>query len=110
MLAQLTWTVVGLLVATALLDDVVSDYLWGRAVVLTSATVATLGLSITIPLALLTDTVLHPDTNMPTAPSIVGAVLVVAGFVCVNIFHDRDASTTATAAAAAAVVGAAATP
>jgi hypothetical protein len=39
----------------AIFDNVVADYLWARAVILTSPTVATVGLSLTIPLAFISD-------------------------------------------------------
>ena len=38
-----------------LCNSVLSDYLWARSVVLTSPTVATIGMSITIPLAMISD-------------------------------------------------------
>ena len=37
------------------MNNVLSDYLWARAVVLTTPTVATVGLSLTIPLAFISD-------------------------------------------------------
>ena len=37
------------------MNNVLSDYLWARAVVLTTPTVATVGLSLTIPLAFVSD-------------------------------------------------------
>jgi solute carrier family 35, member F5 len=40
-MVNMTWTVLAYLIAKGLLDNVLSDYLWARAVVLTSATVAT---------------------------------------------------------------------
>eukprot|EP00980_Cylindrotheca_fusiformis_P004975 scaffold1054_cov124-Cylindrotheca_fusiformis.AAC.15 len=66
-----------------LLDNVLSDYLWARAVVLTSATVATVGLGLTIPLAFLSD-VLLGRPNVLDVSSIIGAHSVLAGFVLVN--------------------------
>ncbi len=44
----LTWVVIGALVANGLVDYVISDYLWARACLLTSPTVATVGLSLTV--------------------------------------------------------------
>ena len=85
----LTWSTLAMLLTTGLLDDVISDYLWARAVVLTSATVATVGLAITIPCALLTDAIMHPDTNMPSIAALVGALLIIVGFLFVNIFHEK---------------------
>jgi len=81
---SLTLVVLGYLVAQGLLDNVLSDYLWARAVILTSATVATVGLGLTIPLAFVSDWMLgHGDVY--SAASIVGALAVLAGFVVVNL-------------------------
>jgi solute carrier family 35 protein F5 len=48
--------VFGFVMLNALFDDVIADYLWARSVLLTSPTVATVGLSMTIPMAILTGT------------------------------------------------------
>ena len=67
-----------------------SDYLWLRAVLLTNATVATVGLGLTIPLAFGSDLVMgKPDVL--TVASIGGAMTVLVGFVLVNI-GSEDAS------------------
>lgn len=60
----------------------VADYLWARAVVLTTPTIATVGLSLTIPLAFLSDAFFHGI--FPAPLSAFGAACVVAGFVLVN--------------------------
>ena len=71
------------LVGTGLFDYVISDYLWARAIILTTPTVATVGLSITIPLAFLGDILLH-GYNRISAFAIVGSLLVMCGFGLVN--------------------------
>jgi len=71
------------LIGKALADNVLSDYLWARAVVLTSATVATVGLGLTIPLAFASDWLLG-RASVTSTESIVGAVSVLAGFLFVN--------------------------
>ena len=80
----LTWIVFGYLVAKGMMDNVLSDYLWARAVVLTSATVATVGLGLTIPLAFVSDLVMGHG-NILDATSIMGAIAVLAGFILVNV-------------------------
>eukprot|EP00640_Fibrocapsa_japonica_P000084 CAMPEP_0113934354 /NCGR_PEP_ID=MMETSP1339-20121228/1683_1 /TAXON_ID=94617 /ORGANISM="Fibrocapsa japonica" /LENGTH=373 /DNA_ID=CAMNT_0000936125 /DNA_START=150 /DNA_END=1271 /DNA_ORIENTATION=+ /assembly_acc=CAM_ASM_000762 len=80
--AGLTWQVGGWLVVKGLFDNVLSDYLWARAVVLTSPTVATVGLSLTIPMAIISDLVLgklHADLLY-----FLGAISVLTGFILVN--------------------------
>lgn len=56
-LSGLTWEILGFVVLKGLLDNVLSDYLWAKAVLYTSPTVATVGLSLTIPLAIPADSV-----------------------------------------------------
>ena len=56
---QLSGKIFGFLVLSGLSDNVLSDYLWARSVVLTSPTVATIGMSVTIPLAMLSDFLLN---------------------------------------------------
>jgi solute carrier family 35, member F5 len=84
--SDLTWVVFGFLVVKGLLDNVLSDYLWARSVVLTSATVATVGLGLTIPLAFLSDVLwMAKGENIVSFSSVLGALLVLAGFIFVNI-------------------------
>ena len=75
--------VLGLISALGIVNNVLSDYLWARAVVLTTPTIATVGLSLTIPLAFLSDAIFNHIA--PSVLSGFGALLVVAGFVFVNI-------------------------
>ena len=56
--------------------------MWARSIVLTSPTVATVGLSLTIPLAFLSDFLL--GHGAPAVLSIFGALAVIFGFVVVN--------------------------
>jgi len=88
---MLTWTILGFLIVKGLLDNVLSDYLWARAVVLTSATVATVGLGCTIPLAFVSDLLLG-HTHVLSIRSAVGAVSVLLGFTVVNIGTSSSSS------------------
>lgn len=82
-LSALSAATLGMIVLKGLADNVVSDLLWAYAVVLTTPTVATLGVSLTIPGAIILDTLLG---NPPQSSMLyVGAVLVIAGFVSVNM-------------------------
>jgi hypothetical protein len=87
-MTHLTGLVVGFMVLNGLCNSVLSDYLWARAIVLTSPTVATIGVSITIPLAMISDFIIHG--RAPTATSGFGAFLVVVGFVLVNITLEYE--------------------
>jgi solute carrier family 35 protein F5 len=80
----ITWSIFLFLILKGLLDNVLSDYLWARAVILTSATVASVSVGLTIPMAFFADLVMgHEDAH--STGQIVGAILVLCGFVFVNV-------------------------
>jgi solute carrier family 35 protein F5 len=84
----LTWTIFLYLIGMGLVDNVISDYLWARAVILTSATVASVGLGLTIPMAFLADKVMGSNTQTHLG-DILGAFCVLLGFVFVNIRQEE---------------------
>lgn len=84
--ADITGKVVGFITLNGFADTVLADYFWARAVILTSPTVATIGMSVTIPIAILTDYALKGVSA--TWISIFGALLVVIGFILVNLAQD----------------------
>lgn len=84
--ADITGQIFGFLFLGALFNNVLSDYLWARSVVLTSPTIATVGLSFTIPLAILSDFLIHGI--VPTAYSFSGAILVIFGFIAVTSYNN----------------------
>ena len=86
--AAISALVLASLIVKGLLDNVLSDYLWARAVVLTSATVASVGLGLTIPLAFLSDVIMGRP-NIFDASSILGALSLLFGFVLVNVGQKR---------------------
>ena len=73
-----------MLVANGVIGTFLSDYLWLLAMLMTSPVVVTLGLSLTIPLAIFTDWVLG-ETLPAMAMYWSGALLVLASFVFINI-------------------------
>ncbi|KAF5480944.1 hypothetical protein F2P56_001645 [Juglans regia] len=90
----LTWEQFGLIIGKGLLDNVLSDYLWAKAVLMTTTTVATAGLTIQIPLAAIVDSVMG---NAPHLMDYLGAFAVIIGFAGINIPSDacgrsKDAS------------------
>ncbi len=63
-----------------LLDNVISDYLWARAVILTFAIVASVGLGLTIPMAFVADSIMgDPDVESHLG-DVLGAACVLFGF------------------------------
>ncbi|CAN4076759.1 unnamed protein product [Withania somnifera] len=69
--------------ANGLVGSVLSDYFWALCVVWTTPLVATLGMSLTIPLAMVADMVIHGRHY--SAIYILGSAQVFAGFVIANI-------------------------
>ncbi|KAJ8555354.1 hypothetical protein K7X08_012850 [Anisodus acutangulus] len=63
--------------------SVLSDYLWALSVVWTTPLVATLGMSLTIPLAMIADMLVHGRRY--SAVYILGCIQVFAGFVIANL-------------------------
>ncbi|CDH56923.1 yml018c-like protein [Lichtheimia corymbifera JMRC:FSU:9682] len=72
-----------MLLLNAFVGTFISDYLWLLAMLMTSPLVVTLGISLTIPLALVGDLVIKHI--IPGWQYIVGALLVITGFVIVNL-------------------------
>lgn len=80
-------SVVAFLTLNGLLGTVVSDYLWAKSVLLTSPLIASLGLALTVPLAILFDWAFHGARFTPLY--ILGGACVLAGFALVNLAHSR---------------------
>ena len=72
-------TLLILVLTKGLLDNVASDLLWARAIQLTNPTLAAVGLSLTIPLALASDFFLRG--TIPSGAMSCGAAIVAIGFI-----------------------------
>lgn len=81
----LTWEQCGLIIGKGLFDNVLSDYLWAKAVLLTTTTVATAGLTIQVPLAAIVDSVMG---NAPHLMDYLGGLAIMIGFAGINIPSD----------------------
>ena len=88
----LTGTIFLFLILKGLLDNVLSDYLWARAVILTSATVASVGVGLTIPMAFVADYIMgnYSDNGNGSIEvcDVLGALFVLIGFTFVNMNHE----------------------
>lgn len=67
------------------MDNVLSDYLWAKAINLTTTTVATAGLTIQVPIAAVVDSI---TGHAPHLLDYVGAAAVLVGFAGINIPYD----------------------
>jgi solute carrier family 35 protein F5 len=92
-LEQLSKDVAICIVAKGLFQNVISDYLWAQAILLTSPTVTTAGLSLTIPAAMVSDLMLHGI--QPTSMSILGAIMVLVGFLSFTNLDNSSGKDTA---------------
>jgi solute carrier family 35, member F5 len=77
---------IGLMLLKGLFDNVISDLLWARAIQLTSPTIATVGLSLTIPLAMTSDLIFKG--KVPPGLLIGGSIAVAIGFLLVTVSVD----------------------
>ena len=67
-----------------------SDYLWAKAIHLTTTTVATAGLTIQVPIAAIVDSL---TGNAPYLMDYIGAAAVMVGFAGINIPSDAFSGT-----------------
>mmetsp|Transcript_20756 Transcript_20756/g.30724 ORF Transcript_20756/g.30724 Transcript_20756/m.30724 type:complete len:363 (+) Transcript_20756:48-1136(+) len=79
----LTLHTLSIISLNAVFDSVIADMLWARSVVLTTPTVASVGLALTIPLAFVTDFIFND--LVPNKLEVLGALLVVIGFGAVSL-------------------------
>jgi len=79
--SSLTPQIILFIIGNGLINNVLSDYLWGRAVLLTSPTITTVSLSLTMPSSVLLDYVINSVSF--SMLSFIGATLVVFGFLFV---------------------------
>lgn len=79
----------GLLIWTGVFDFVISEWLHFRAVVLTNATTATVGLGLSIPLAFFADWVVG-KANIASPLSLIGAGAVTIGFLMINLGNKME--------------------
>lgn len=76
-------TIMGYIILLAFFDNFVSEYMWARSILLTTPSVATVGMALTIPFAYVID-ILIQAPGSGALLSGVGAVIVIIGFVFVN--------------------------
>ncbi len=75
--------VFGLMLLNAFVGSFLCDYLWLLSMLMTSPVVVTLGLSLTIPLAVISDFI--QGKFEPTLGYWIGTIMVLSGFLFVNV-------------------------
>ena len=96
-LGDVSLAFIGVILVKGLFDNVFSDLLWTHAILLAGPTMATVGLSMTIPMALLSDALLAG--LVPSLLLASGGVAVLCGFIMVTLAAAADGSPGGTAAA-----------
>ncbi|CAD7971937.1 unnamed protein product [Amoebophrya sp. A120] len=86
---ELNWTIVGLLLLNGIGDNVLAQYFWAYAVLYSSPTVATVGLSFTIPLSMLSD--LFFSSVGVSIWQVLAAISVTFGFVILSMNSSSSA-------------------
>jgi solute carrier family 35 protein F5 len=81
------WTVLGFLLLNGLIGTVLSDWLWLQSMLLTTPLVSTLGLSLTIPFALVFDLVMTHKTFH--SPTLAARCITLAGFVTTTLSENK---------------------
>jgi len=82
-LSSISLIFISLVLIKGLFDNVLSDLLWAKGIQLTNATLATVALSLTIPLAMLTDLLLH--NKIPSLLLSCGSIAVCSGFIFTTV-------------------------
>ena len=82
-IAMISSGVLGLIAIKGLFDNVLSDALWTVALKWTSPTVATIGLSLTIPISIVAELIVRQKS--PPLLGWVGAIFMVAGFIACSV-------------------------
>ena len=82
-ISTLTPSIFGWLLLKGFGDNFLSDWLWGKAIQLTSPTVATVGISLTIPMAMLGDWLYAAQP--PSLSTVLASIAVTAGFCAVAV-------------------------
>ncbi|KAL4535240.1 hypothetical protein Ndes2437A_g05967 [Nannochloris sp. 'desiccata'] len=93
-LGTLTWASFGMVLAKGLLDNVLSDYLWARAILLVGPTLATAGLSMQVPIAIVLDAIFHNPRWMHSLGTAVltflGGTVILVGFFALTASSSAD--------------------
>lgn len=90
----LSWSIFGILIVKGCLDNVLSDYLWARSILLIGPTLATSGLALQVPIAVISDALIkHPawmSTTMTIILTILGGCVIVGAFFGLNTNDSHE--------------------
>lgn len=88
-LGSMTWKSFGMVVLKGLLDNVLSDYLWARSILLIGPTIASAGLSLQVPIAIVLDAIFRNPRWLHAVGTalltLLGGGGVLSGFIGINV-------------------------
>ncbi len=96
-LSDLSFSTLAMIFCKGLFDNVLSDLLWAKAVILTSPTVSTIGINMTIPLSVISDWICGKTLLFA---HYLGAISMTSGFILINLKKREINDTTTTNVAA----------
>ena len=89
-----SWKIFGILILKGCLDNVLSDYLWARSILLIGPTLATSGLALQVPIAIISDALLkHPvwiESAITIVFTLVGGAVILAAFFGLNLNDQQE--------------------
>lgn len=83
-ICNITPSIIAMLLLLGIFHGLIAEYLWARSIILTSPTIATVGLGLGIPLAFVSDNILGTTSNNDLV-SIVGVLFTTLGFFVVQL-------------------------
>ena len=86
-ISELSFDTIVMIFCKGLFDNVLSDLLWAKSVILTSPTVSTIGINMTIPLSVISDWFCGKKLLFA---HYFGALCMTAGFIAINLKKRKE--------------------
>ena len=93
-LGTMSWSIFGVLILKGCLDNVLSDYLWARSILLIGPTLATSGLALQVPIAVISDALITRPPWMGDMLTVLlttmGGSVILGAFFGLNLSGSED--------------------